>query len=125
MQNNEISMVSIGTLESNISVQEIEIAGNPGIQMRSIQKAGVITAVGLSLAVSMTSPATSIQLPQSFSNANAITYYKQQQGKTLGRRISRAEALALCQKIAEDAERERIEFAEKEAQRGLPREFYS
>jgi hypothetical protein len=44
--------------------------------------------------------------------------------KEVGRRISRAEALALCQKIMEDAERERLELAEWEAKRGLPKEIY-
>ena len=37
----------------------------------------------------------------------------------IGRRISRAEALRIAQKILEQAERKRIEFAEWEARRGI------
>jgi hypothetical protein len=100
----------------------------PGCQEKVIfQKKSLVPLAGMMLLSSIRSlPIRTGDYQAEFLSKTAMTTTVSAEipGKVIGRRISRAEALALCQKIMEDAEQRRLEFAEWEAERGLPKEIY-
>jgi hypothetical protein len=106
----ETSVFEISSVETDISITQT-IFENAAYQLPGLRKSKMLPVLGIALAVSITSPATAIQDHWTANHDTSGIISIINEPLTVGRRISRAEALALCQKIMEDAEQRRLEAA--------------
>lgn len=111
-------------IETTADVPELSASGHWSEDFRArptaltgIRRVGQVAGVVLAIAVS---PATAIPDPwwveRRRCHEQTVTWIIQ---SSIGRPISRAEALRIAQQILEHAERERLELAEWEAKRGI------